>query len=324
MAPVIESFSDTVQSSGLVSYGTSKFNAPNVTVLPPVPGLPAIQLTQPDFTMIEYQRAAQMMSFSAQFGGCLVVTVLYGLLTPRGRRRVLVYRANLVAVLLAAARNLCTAASLLTAIGSVWVTATKDTRALGSGARAWLLITDLASLATVIVIELSLMAQTKMLTVTVHGRRKMALLAAGGLVVVVEIAMRFTVLITSLIYDFTGRPVLHADPLPLVETGFMAFNVLFFACVFVVTLLRAIRTRRLLGLTGFGATQVIFVMSCQTMVLPGEAELYSYMCPTVLTPPSSLLHPPVCLSLLPHQLSQYDPRRHLPAPHLPVGHFRQP
>lgn len=49
-----------------------------------------------------------------------------------------------------------------------------------------------------------------------------------------------------------------------------AFNICFFTSIFNFKLWIAIRRREALGLPSFGPLQIIFIMGCQTMIVPGE------------------------------------------------------
>lgn len=53
--------------------------------------------------------------------------------------------------------------------------------------------------------------------------------------------------------------------------GVFAGTIAFFSFIFIFKLAFAIRRRRILGLRRFGPLQVIFIMGCQTMIVPGES-----------------------------------------------------
>lgn len=62
-----------------------------------------------------------------------------------------------------------------------------------------------------------------------------------------------------------------------INTIMITVTICVFSAIFIVKLAYAIRRRRRLGVKRFGPMQAIFIMSCQTMILPGEFG-FSFSC----------------------------------------------
>lgn len=96
-----------------------------------------------------------------------------------------------------------------------------------------------------------------------------------------------------------------------------------FSAVFCTKLGLAIRSRRSLGLKQFGAMQIVFIMGCQTLTIPGKfLALYILLTETThLTQTNShLCHPRLlCYSWRPAGVVCRDPCRHLPPVKQHVG-----
>ncbi|CUS10850.1 unnamed protein product [Tuber aestivum] len=57
-----------------------------------------------------------------------------------------------------------------------------------------------------------------------------------------------------------------------VHRGVFAGTIAFFSFIFIFKLALSIRRRKALGLRGFGPLRIIFIMGCQTMIVPGKTR----------------------------------------------------
>ncbi|KMU88355.1 pheromone receptor PREB [Coccidioides immitis H538.4] len=111
-----------------------------------------------------------------------------------------------------------------------------------------------------------------LLLLTPPGKRRSLVFMLNAATLV----LNFGRILCSCIYYTTGFSDVYAMLAPDFSRVSSLTNILttvsicYFSTIFVAKLGFAIHARRTLGLTGFGAMQVMFIMSCQSMIVPAR------------------------------------------------------
>lgn len=125
-------------------------------------------------------------------------------------------------------------------------------------------------------LEFSLFFQVRIVCVTLRTRWRLLVTAATTLMAVAVCAIRFVTMVVNIDLGIVNVAGKTAEQWALISSLASASNIcitasiFFFSAIFNTKLGHAIHQRRSMGMKQFGPMQIIFVMGCQTMVIPGE------------------------------------------------------
>jgi pheromone alpha factor receptor len=128
---------------------------------------------------------------------------------------------------------------------------------------------DTLTLILVIFIEISLILQVRVVCVTTRETQRFWIMVTSVTVAMVAIGFRFALVVIN---SEAIRNIENFGSwlwLVTATTITQAISIWFFSLVFLIKLGYALVLRRRLGLRQFGPMQIIFIMGCQTMVIPG-------------------------------------------------------
>jgi pheromone alpha factor receptor len=135
--------------------------------------------------------------------------------------------------------------------------------------KATTIASNVLTLLLVVFIFMSLSTQVWIVCVTTPKLQRLVIMCSTTLVALVAIGFRMAVVIIS------NTRTLKYESIPdkhnLVSQMYIsqAFAIWVFCVVFTFKLGYALLQRKRLGMTQFGPMQIIFIMGCQTMVIPG-------------------------------------------------------
>ncbi|KAL4809910.1 fungal pheromone mating factor STE2 GPCR-domain-containing protein [Aspergillus unguis] len=208
------------------------------------------------------------INYASQLGASVILLVILLLLTRAEKRASYVFWLNCSALILNFARLLCSMLMFTSSFMNVYAYFAEDYSHVSSGdyANSVMGVVFAALLQTVI--EISLVLQVQVVCSNFRRTYRRVLLGLSIIIATVPIAFRYWLAIVNI------RGILDAtSPVPfhwLERAGniCLTVSICYFCTVFVTKLGFAIRLRRKLGLHEFGPTKVIFIMGCQTMVIP--------------------------------------------------------
>lgn len=117
-------------------------------------------------------------------------------------------------------------------------------------------------------VEASLILQVHAVCGSLTGRYKRTVIAVSAIVAFVMVSLHFAVMIISCI-GLGNREAIDYHKLLFASTCFTAGSICWFSAIFTTKLGHALLQRRRLGLKQFGPMQIIFIVSSQTMIIPG-------------------------------------------------------
>ncbi|KAL4784765.1 fungal pheromone mating factor STE2 GPCR-domain-containing protein [Aspergillus varians] len=217
------------------------------------------------------------INYSAQLGASVILLLILLLLTRAEKRHSYVFWLNCLALLLNFARLLCAILAFTSAFMKVYTVFTSDYSRIPMADYANSIMGVIFTALLLTIIEISLVLQVQVVCSNLRRIYRRALLSVSIVVALIPIAFRYWMLVENI------RSIILAANTPtpfnwLESTTniVLTVSICFFCTVFVTKLGFAIRLRRKLGVNEFGPMKVIFVMGCQTLVIPAIFSIVHY------------------------------------------------
>ncbi|KAL4915838.1 fungal pheromone mating factor STE2 GPCR-domain-containing protein [Aspergillus aurantiobrunneus] len=216
-------------------------------------------------------------NYGAQLGASVVLLLILLLLTRAEKRASYVFWLNCLALLLNFARLLCSIITFTSAFLKTYTFFSGDYSRVPTSDYANSILGVIFAALLLTVIEISLVLQVQVVCSNLRRIYRRTLLSVSAVVALVPIAFRYWMAVENV-----KSSILDANsPVPFnwLESAaniVLTVSICFFCTVFVTKLGFAIRLRRKLGLTNFGPMKVIFVMGCQTLIIPAMFSIVHY------------------------------------------------
>ena len=126
-------------------------------------------------------------------------------------------------------------------------------------------------LLTLISIEISLCLQVRVVCVTLQRMNRMMIFCLSTIIALMAIGLRFAYMVKNSILIMETMPLDSLYQLGSVTNIATSISICWFSLVFVTKLGVALRARSKLGMGQFGSMQIIFIVGCQTLIIPGNA-----------------------------------------------------
>ncbi|KAK2827861.1 hypothetical protein FQN49_007270 [Arthroderma sp. PD_2] len=236
-----------------------------------------VSMAQFDKFLLYIVRTA--IAAASQLGASVVMAVLLALLTSPEKRHSIVFYLNITTLLVNVCRTLSSAVFFTSSWVEVYAYFSGDYSKITAGAYANSVMGTIATGLMVILIEMSLLVQTQVLCSTLRDVYRRILLAWSCLVALVPIAFRIVFMVENIKAIMTQASLGKKVWIQSASNISISVSICYFSFIFIAKLGYAIHTRRILGMTGFGVMQVIFIMACQTMVLPAIMSVLQYFIP---------------------------------------------
>jgi len=211
------------------------------------------------------------INYSSQIGASGVLLVVLLLTTKKERRKSPVFFFNVLALFINVIRNVL---QCLYFTGPFYNYYSQTTGDFSSVPRSQYHISVAGVVLTfllVLCIEASLLLQVKAVSTTLRARYRYPLLVFSGVTALVAIAFRLALTIEN------ARTILNLtnfyknfEWLALAMQCSLVASICVFSFIFVSKLGMALYQRRKLGIRQFGPMQIIFIMGCQTMIVPSK------------------------------------------------------
>jgi pheromone alpha factor receptor len=248
------------------------------------------QLIGPDGEMleldtydIEYVRllaARTAIVFATQLGASFILLMILLLMTPNTKRRSLSWIFNVLALVCNVVRCVLQCLEMTGPFLNFVVIATQEYGAAGLNRHIRLAIANnVITTLVFIFIELALVTQVQVIcAAAMSSLCRIATLSFCGLVATIAIGFRLNLMvINSISTAALGSPTeIEWSTFDTLQWAVSTSNttaivsICVFSGVFCIKLGLAIRSRRSMGLKQFGAMQIVFIMGCQTLTIPGR------------------------------------------------------
>jgi pheromone alpha factor receptor len=216
------------------------------------------------------------INYGCQLGASIVLLIILLLLTHSDKRKSSVFILNGMALFFNCLRLLFQVIHFSTKFEEVYPYFSYDYSAVPASAYAISIAATVFQTLVVVCIEASLVLQTNVVCSTVRRRYRHPLLGLSILVALFVIGFRCAWMVENSIAIIK---VVYMESIWWIESATnvtLTVSICFFCVIFVTKLGFAIKQRRQLGVREFGPMKIIFIMGCQTMVVPAIFSITQY------------------------------------------------
>ncbi|KAF7185032.1 Pheromone alpha factor receptor [Pseudocercospora fuligena] len=236
--------------------------------------------TQVDLVMrsiITFQNTTVIMGiiYGIQIGVSILLLTILAVMTRPEKRRSVIFFLNLAALVLIFVRSVITCTALQGPFYNVYNWSLGYYEHVGEAIRVSIAC-EVMNFLVIVAIELSLLFQVRIVCCTLKTSLRLLVTAVTTLVAVVVCGIRFATMIVNAKIGISQVDTKGPAERALVSTMASATNIsvicsiIFFSAIFCAKLGHAIYQRRTMGMKQFGPMQIIFVMGCQTLFIPGK------------------------------------------------------
>lgn len=214
------------------------------------------------------------INYSAQLGASFLLLAVLLLVTKKEKRRSPIFVINSLSLFLNTVRNILQCLYFTGPFSETYAYFAQDYSRVPGTAYATSVAGTVLIFLLLVCIELSLILQTRVVCTTMHQLYRQIIFALSSLVALVAIAFRLALCVENSRYIVS---LTYLEPLTWLGSAAnitTSISVFWFCAVFVTKLGLAMRERRKLGLRQFGPMQIIFIMGCQTLVIPSMWKLF--------------------------------------------------
>lgn len=228
-----------------------------------------------DFAAIQRLTAQTGMIFGFQIGVCVILILIISLLTKPEKRKSAIFVLNMGALICLFIRAILMCLQVLGPFYNFYNYTIGYYEDADAAKRISVVCEVFGFLATVAV-ELSMLFQVRVVCCTFRALWRTSITISCLLVALTVCGLRFAVMVLNADYNIINLDDLTVEKFELVGRYASAANIstatsiIFFSIIFVSKLGHAIHHRRKMGMKQFGPMQIIFVMGCQTLFIPGE------------------------------------------------------
>lgn len=213
------------------------------------------------------------INYAAQLGASLVVLVILLLLTKADKRSSPIFFINLFSLALNFIRNVLFCLYFTGPFSETYAFFGQDYSRVSKSNYAQSITATVLSFLLLVLVEVSLILQVRVVCVTIRHIYKLAIFVASNIIALTAIGMHFAFAIQSSRSIIALTPQTSLNWLESATNITTTISICWFCTVFVTKLGFALNERRKLGLNRFGPMQVIFIMGCQTLIIPGKPSL---------------------------------------------------
>lgn len=226
----------------------------------------------PDLDYFVYYNNQICINYGAQAGASIVLLAVLLLLTKPDRRATPVFIVNVSSLALNIIRTVLLCLYFTGPFTETYAAFSGDFSRVQTGDYAKSVTAAVFTLLVLICIEISLCLQTRVVCVTLRRLYRRMIFAASVVIALLAIAFRLALCIKNSIYIVQAKADGPLHQLASATTITETISICWFSAVFVTKLAFALNERRKLGLVQFGPMQVIFIMGCQTLIIPGQTD----------------------------------------------------
>lgn len=210
------------------------------------------------------------INFAAQLGASLILLIVLLLLTKPEKRRAPVFITNTLSLAVNFIRNILLCLYFTGPFNEVYAYFAQDYSQVHQSDYAKSVTATVLTLLLLVCVEISLVFQVRVVCVTLRVAYRQAILAVSVLVAFLAVAFRFALCVENSIYIVTLNATTGLARLGSAANITTTISICWFCAVFVIKLGIALQQRKKLGLGQFGPMQIIFIMGCQTLIIPGK------------------------------------------------------
>ena len=226
----------------------------------------------PDLDYFVYYNNQICINYGAQTGASIVLLIVLLLLTKPDRRASPIFVINVSSLALNIIRTVLLCLYFTGPFTETYAVFSGDFSRVHTGDYATSVTAAVFTLLVLLCVETSLCLQTRVVCVTLRRLYRRIIFAASVVIALMAIAFRLALCIENSIYIVQAKVDGPLHQLASATTITQTISICWFSAVFVTKLAFALNARRKIGLVQFGPMQIIFIMGCQTLVIPGKQD----------------------------------------------------
>ncbi|KAF6230161.1 hypothetical protein HO133_004500 [Letharia lupina] len=212
------------------------------------------------------------INYGAQTGASIILLAVLLLLTKPDKRASPIFIVNVSSLALNIVRNVLQCLYFTGPFTETYAVFSGDHSRVHTGDYATSVTATVFTLLVLVCVEISLCLQTRVVCVTVRQLYRKIIFAASVVIALLAIAFRLALCIENSIDIVQAKVDGPLQQLASATNITESISICWFSAVFVTKLALALNERRKLGLVQFGPMQIIFIMGCQTLVVPGQQD----------------------------------------------------
>ncbi|KAI9868062.1 MAG: hypothetical protein M1813_006807 [Trichoglossum hirsutum] len=207
-------------------------------------------------------------SFGSQLGASLILFAILAIVTRPEKRRSPIFIVNMLSLVLNTLRCFFQILYFSGPWSEAYTFFSGDYSRIPATSYANSIAAEIVALLLLIAVEFSLVMQAHVVCATMRDMYRYMIAFASAIIALTAIGFRFGLMVmdikSTLTASYPSWWWLASGSNILTTT-----SICFFCAVFVTKLGHAVLRRRKLGLKQFGPMQVVFIMGCQTLIVPG-------------------------------------------------------
>ena len=210
------------------------------------------------------------INYASQLGASLVLLVVLVLLTKSDKRSSPIFVLNTLALALNFVRNLLQCLYFTGPFSETYAYFAQDYSHVPTSAYATSITATVFTFLLLVCVESSLLLQTHVVCLTLRTLYRRGIFVLSVIIALTAIGFRLALCVLNSEYIVTLQYISSLDWLASATNITTSISVFWFCAVFVTKLGFALQQRKKLGLRRFGPMQIIFIMGCQTLTIPGR------------------------------------------------------
>ena len=237
------------------------------TLVSPIDG--PFNVSLPDLNDYILYKVEICTNYGAQLGASIATLVMLLLLTKPDKRLSTILLINTLSLIFNIIRNVLQCLYFTGPFADTYAYFAQDFSRVHPTNYAISITATVLTLLLQISIELSLCMQARVVCITLRQLHQHLILAVSAVVALLAIGFRFAYVVLNDVAIMAAAPEDNLYWIGSATNITTCISIFWFCAVFVTKLGLALRQRRKLGLGQFGPMQILFIMGCQTLVVPG-------------------------------------------------------
>lgn len=209
------------------------------------------------------------INYAAQLGASCILLIALLLLTKPDKRQSPVFILNSIALVLNVVRNVLQCLYFTGPFSKTYAHFGHDYSRVPRSAYATSIAATVLAVLLLIFIEVSLILQVQVVCVLLRKLYRQVIFVSSAIIALLAIGFRLALCIENSRSIISLEPPASLNWLESASNITTSISICWFCTIFVTKLGFALKERRKLGLERFGPMQIIFIMGCQTLTVPG-------------------------------------------------------
>ncbi|KAL8722008.1 MAG: hypothetical protein Q9181_007586 [Wetmoreana brouardii] len=219
------------------------------------------------------------INYAAQLGASLLFLIVLLLLTKADKRKSPIFIINSIALTLNFLRTLLQCLYFTGPFSEAYTYFSVDYSRVSASDYANQVAITVLTFLLLLCAEASLLLQVRVVCVTLRQAYQRIIFAFSMMIAGLAIGFRLTLCIENSRYILSLQSLFPLAWLASATNITTSISICWFCAVFIIKLGFALDQRKKLGMGSFGPMQVIFIMGCQTLIIPAIFSIIEYFVP---------------------------------------------